>query len=249
MADFDNLLSGLDEQERQDEENGIIGDGDEQDSIMVEDDGDNRADNSDNIDAGVDRNEEDYPDENAEIPAALQVEQQQQQQEEYQPYEEDNEENIDANMNLGDRRQEQGEVGGEQMSQQVTDEDYEVIKHLWVQELNCAELLPYQHVQMEMLMELTEGQEDTLLDLQSGNDNGGSDINVDPTLASIAAGICKMDMDRIKFLLSDLLRVRIEKIERYWMHLTTTMNEDEMVQRMSIGEVRTDDIMRDLSYG
>ena len=57
-----------------------------------------------------------------------------------------------------------------------------------------------------------------------------------------------MDMDRMKFLLSDLLRVRIEKIERYWMHLTTTMNEDEMVQRMSIGEVRTYVILENISH-
>jgi len=237
MADFDNLLSGLVEQERQDEGNDIIGDDDEQNSTIMADDEDGNGENNGNLDAGVDGNEEDYPNENVEIPAALQTEQQQQQHEQYRPYEEDNEENIDTNMNLGDRREDQLEVSGYNPSQQVTDEDYETIKHLWVQELNCAELLPYQHVQMEMLMELTEGQEHTLLDLQSGNDNSGTDINVDPTLASIAAGICKMDMDRMKFLLSDLLRVRIEKIERYWMHLTTTMNEDEMVQRMSIGEI------------
>jgi len=248
MADFDNLLSGLVEQERQDEGNDIIGDDDEQNSTIMADDEDGNGENNGNLDAGVDGNEEDYPNENAEIPAALQTEQQQQQHEQYRPYEEDNEENIDTNMNLGDRREDQLEVSGYNPSQQVTDEDYETIKHLWVQELNCAELLPYQHVQMEMLMELTEGQEHTLLDLQSGNDNSGTDINVDPTLASIAAGICKMDMDRMKFLLSDLLRVRIEKIERYWMHLTTTMNEDEMVQRMSIGEVRACFILNKISH-
>ena len=68
--------------------------------------------------------------------------------------------------------------------------------------------------------------EDNLEELQEQGRTGG-----DPTLSNIAANICKMDMDRLSFVISDLMRIRLEKIEKYHLH-----NRD-FLDRMSQREV------------
>lgn len=108
-----------------------------------------------------------------------------------------------------------------------TDDDFQLMKKLWIQELNSPELLPSKSDLYPMLLEVLGHQQDTLDQLQS---QARSDV-VDPTLASLAASVCKMDMDRMSFLLADYTRTRLEKIEMHALH-----NRD-MIDRMSDSEV------------
>lgn len=108
-----------------------------------------------------------------------------------------------------------------------TDDDFQLMKKLWIQELNSPELLPSKPDLYPMLLEVLGHQQDTLDQLQS---QAQSDV-VDPTLATLAASICKMDMDRMSFLLADYTRTRLEKIEMHALH-----NRD-LIDRMSDSEV------------
>lgn len=108
-----------------------------------------------------------------------------------------------------------------------TDDDFQLMKKLWIQELNSPELLPSKSDLYPMLLEVLGHQQDTLDQLQSQAHSDG----VDPTLASLAASVCKMDMDRMSFLLADYTRTRLEKIEMHALH-----NRD-MIDRMSDSEV------------
>ncbi len=110
-----------------------------------------------------------------------------------------------------------------------TNAGYESLKKLWIQELNCTELCAIDHELVEDFIEQLSMQEDVIEDLL---EQGRSIGNVDPTLASIAASICKMDMDRLAFTLADLKRIRLEKIEKYALH------NREFIDRMSNEEVR-----------
>lgn len=91
-------------------------------------------------------------------------------------------------------------------------EEYKALKQMWIHELNTTELCRYDEEFMGDLLEIMHDKEKELEDLEKG------DEDADPTLASIGAHICKMDLDRMSFLLADFMRVRLEKIERYALH-------------------------------
>ena len=121
----------------------------------------------------------------------------------------------------------------EEEGQAGPDAEYEKLKHLWVQEVNCTELLPYDSDTISMLMEVLAGQEETMEQLQhQAKTSVGGGGNVDPNLASLAASICKMDADRLSFMLADLTRTRLAKIEKYALH------NREVWDRLSEHEVR-----------
>jgi len=122
------------------------------------------------------------------------------------------------------------------------DEDYETLKHLWIQELNCAELLPYHRQSIPVLMELLSAQEEIIDDLQDQGKNSfsASSGNVDPSLASLAASVAKMDLDRVSFLLADLTRTRLGKIEKYALHnreVLDRMSDEEISYLKAYGEL------------
>ena len=104
--------------------------------------------------------------------------------------------------------------------------DYQMLKQIWIQELNTSELCRYNEELIEILLDLLQENEDNLEELQEQGRTGA-----DPTLSNIAANICKMDMDRLSFVISDLMRIRLEKIEKYYIH-----NRD-FLDRMSQREV------------
>ena len=124
----------------------------------------------------------------------------------------------------------EGERDGiEDDEQPHTNADYETLKRLWIQELNSTELCQYNNEFMEEFLEHLSMQEDVIENLREQGRSGA-----DPTLASIASSICKMDMDRLSFTLADLMRIRLEKIEKYALH-----NRDPLIlERMSQDEVR-----------
>jgi GINS complex subunit 4 len=117
-----------------------------------------------------------------------------------------------------------------------TDDDFQLMKKVWIQELNSPELLPFEPDLYPMLLELLGHQQDTLDQLQS---QAQSEV-VDPALASLAASICKMDMDRMSFLLADYTRTRLEKIEMHALHnrdLIDRMNDTEVAYLKGYGEL------------
>jgi hypothetical protein len=103
------------------------------------------------------------------------------------------------------------------------DAEYTALKRLWCQELCSPELLPRNADIMDIHMELLPGQDDTVDELMAeGGDN---------TLASLAASIYKMDADRLRFLLADVTRTRLAKIENSALYMR------DHIDRMSPEEV------------
>lgn len=106
------------------------------------------------------------------------------------------------------------------------DDDYAQLKRLWKKELNVPELLPYDAETIGLFLELLEGQEETIDKLSD------SSRNVDPALAPLMASIYKMDADRVRFMLTDLTRARLDKIEDHPLYMR------EMIDNMSDNEVK-----------
>lgn len=120
--------------------------------------------------------------------------------------------------------------------EQHTDDDYTNMKNFWVQEMNSPELLPHQSELYSMLLALLGQKQDILDELQSQTQNGP----VDPSLVSLAANICKIDIDRLSFLLADYTRTRLEKIEMHALHnrnLTDRMSDAEVAYLKGYGEL------------
>lgn len=107
------------------------------------------------------------------------------------------------------------------------DDDYSMMKIFWAQEMNSPELLPHKTELYSMLLALLGHKQDILDELHSQTQNG----QVDPSLSSLAANICKMDIDRLSFLLADYTRTRLEKIEMHALY------NRSLIDRMSDAEV------------
>lgn len=90
------------------------------------------------------------------------------------------------------------------------DADYVTLKSLWFQEINCPELLPHDKDNMSLFMELIESQEESIDKLQAATSTS-SDSNMDNLVASIYS----MDAARVRFMLTDLARTRLSKIEQF----------------------------------
>ena len=106
---------------------------------------------------------------------------------------------------------------------------YSRLKRLWQHEVACPELLPMrkgddegdQDIFEEIAQQL-KNREDTHAALLEGND----DLN------TLLASILKVDMDRTKFMLADLMRTRLMKIQDYPIHMK------ELTDRMTDIEAR-----------
>jgi hypothetical protein len=94
------------------------------------------------------------------------------------------------------------------------DADYATLKRLWSQEINCPELLPHDKDTMSLLMELLESQEDSIDKLKTNTSTSG-----DSNMSSLVASIYQMDAARVRFMMTDLGRTRLSKIERHVFHL------------------------------
>ena len=105
------------------------------------------------------------------------------------------------------------------------DQDYSHLKRLWVQEMLCPELLPYDQDTISMQAELVEGQHesvDRLFETASQRD---------ANLASLIGSIYKADADRVQYMVSDLLSTRLGKIEEHPLHMREkigNMSQDEV---------------------
>jgi hypothetical protein len=101
---------------------------------------------------------------------------------------------------------------------------YTMLREWWKQELNCSELLPYNHELFESLVQTLEEQEGQLE--EQAQFTGNADLD------SLLSSIVRMDLDRVKFMLADITQARLQKIQEHPLHMRT------MVDRMSEAEVR-----------
>jgi len=220
MADLNNLLGELDEPEEQ-----------EQDDLGFGDDGGESADRLPEEDAYNDQQSE-----RAELPAALrEAERLRHARPPSGGFQDDfgdayngglTGEEAAAGLDATAGDDEDADAGA------AEDEEYASLKTLWAQELLCPELMPRDDATLASQLELLRSQEDTIEDLQERvASGGGSGDATDPLLASLAAGIYKMESDRVRFLLADLTRTRLAKIENHALH------NRELVDRMSPEEV------------
>lgn len=120
------------------------------------------------------------------------------------------------------------------------DEEYEQLKNWWVQELaSPGDLMPYNDDIMSMHLELLDGQEHIIEELLSsggGSDNSsGDDGDVDASShVALEVSVYRTEMDRLRFLLADLTRTRLAKIERFALYIR---GSEEMLRRLSKAEV------------
>lgn len=145
------------------------------------------------------------------------------QQEEEQEWNQDDRETID--LPQIQKEHEKAEVDRLDLDDLVqkdsqTESAYGKLRNLWIQELNSPELLPYDEETIQYLTEAVQAQEDT--SEFTGN------ANVDALLSSIV----KVDSERVKFLVSDLLKLRLWKIQSYPLHMRKN------IDKMSENEVR-----------
>jgi hypothetical protein len=117
----------------------------------------------------------------------------------------------------------------------LPDPEYEQLKSLWSQELSSPELLPADAETVSLHVDLLEGQEETIDHLleQSKESRGSNASGGEATgeLASLMAQITKMDLDRTRYMLVDLARTRMAKIENFALH------NKSLVERMTDEEV------------
>eukprot|EP00580_Thalassiosira_gravida_P016491 CAMPEP_0201657740 /NCGR_PEP_ID=MMETSP0494-20130426/880_1 /ASSEMBLY_ACC=CAM_ASM_000839 /TAXON_ID=420259 /ORGANISM="Thalassiosira gravida, Strain GMp14c1" /LENGTH=343 /DNA_ID=CAMNT_0048134633 /DNA_START=15 /DNA_END=1046 /DNA_ORIENTATION=+ len=131
--------------------------------------------------------------------------------------------------------------------------EYEQLKGLWTSELACPELLPHDAETVLDAEELTRQEEviDELLRrskqqkaqqrMGMGRSSfGGADNGASGELASLAAQITRMDLDRTRFMMVDLARTRMAKIENHALHnrtLVDRMTEEETAYLRAYGEL------------
>ena len=118
----------------------------------------------------------------------------------------------------------------------IPDQEYEQLKSSWYQELASPELLYADAEIVSLHVDVLEGQEETIDDLllrskHQHNPRQQKDGGASGELASLVAQITKMDLDRTRFMLVDLARTRMAKIENHALHNRT------LVDRMTAEEV------------
>ena len=127
------------------------------------------------------------------------------------------------------------EEGDEDGEGRALDPDYEQLRTLWISELVCPELFPNNDeivsVHADLLPEIEESI-DELIQQSRQQRQSSRDGHASGELASLMAQISKMDLDRTRFMLVDLARTRMAKIENHALHNRT------LVDRMTEQEVR-----------
>lgn len=91
---------------------------------------------------------------------------------------------------------------------------YVRLKNMWSQELHCPELLPFDEPlfrQVTQILVQAEEQQDQLTCSSEGKE----------IMDSLFASFLAMDAQRVKFLLCDWLRLRLNKIEAFPLHMRT----------------------------
>lgn len=120
---------------------------------------------------------------------------------------------------------------------QLSDLAYTKLKHWWIQELHSPEIQPYDDDLLNEIFKSLEEREE-YIDAYAGasdyedNTIATGNANMDAMLASLL----RIDSERAKFLVSDILKLRLHKIES---HPTHHVQQDDLKRRMSQNEVST----------
>mmetsp|Transcript_37442 Transcript_37442/g.89699 ORF Transcript_37442/g.89699 Transcript_37442/m.89699 type:complete len:318 (-) Transcript_37442:984-1937(-) len=133
--------------------------------------------------------------------------------------------------------------GDEDGEGRALDPDYEQLRTLWISELVCPELFPNNDeivsVHADLLPEIEESI-DELIQQSRQQRQSSRDGHASGELASLMAQISKMDLDRTRFMLVDLARTRMAKIENHALHnrtLVDRMTEQEVLYLKQYGEL------------
>jgi len=108
---------------------------------------------------------------------------------------------------------------------------YQHLTVAWKQELACPELLPYNQQLMDYFLELVSRQEEEVIPSVKDDETIGN-----PMVITISVDLLKIEFNRIRFILADLLRTRIQKIEKHALYNRNIMD------RMSDEEVSFTDL-------
>jgi hypothetical protein len=100
-------------------------------------------------------------------------------------------------------------------------ESYIKLKRMWQQELSCPELLPFDEDTIHEIQEQLVQREKAVEDM-------GVEVG---DVEALLASVLKVDAERAKFMLNDLLRTRMWKIQEHPLHMR------DLVDRMSDQEV------------
>jgi len=96
-------------------------------------------------------------------------------------------------------------------------EDLAKLKRAWVNERNAPEILPYLEELMEDMKEQVRNQQHVADD----KDGEGK---------ALVANLLQMEVERVNFLLVQYHRVRLKKIERYILFLTTNQDAQQRLR-------------------
>lgn len=144
----------------------------------------------------------------------------------YEPWDRNDRERLDLPPVLAEAERKQYQTVEEDAFEEEgnleEDSDYAQLKRLWKLEMNCPDLMPYDAETIGLQMELLEGQDEILEKLGAC---------FEPALAPLMGSIYKMDADRVRFMLTDLTRMRLSKIEEHPLYMR------DMIERMSDDEV------------
>ena len=143
---------------------------------------------------------------------------------------------------LEEERDEATGVDDDEEGGRIPDPDYEQLKSLWTNEIASPELMPNDNEIVSIHVDVLEGQEETVDDLfqRSKQQRQSRDGGASGELASLVAQITKMDLDRTRFMLVDLARTRMAKIENHALHNRTMvdrMTEEEVAYLRQYGEL------------
>eukprot|EP00573_Skeletonema_grethae_P004339 CAMPEP_0201693866 /NCGR_PEP_ID=MMETSP0578-20130828/6319_1 /ASSEMBLY_ACC=CAM_ASM_000663 /TAXON_ID=267565 /ORGANISM="Skeletonema grethea, Strain CCMP 1804" /LENGTH=301 /DNA_ID=CAMNT_0048179465 /DNA_START=64 /DNA_END=969 /DNA_ORIENTATION=- len=143
---------------------------------------------------------------------------------------------------LEDERDETTGEDDDREGGRIPDPDYEQLKSLWTNEIASPELMPNDNEIVSIHVDVLEGQEETVDDLfqRSKQQRQSRDGGASGELASLVAQITKMDLDRTRFMLVDLARTRMAKIENHALHNRTMvdrMTEEEVAYLRQYGEL------------
>ena len=135
-----------------------------------------------------------------------------------------------------------GEEDDEGEGERVLDPDYEQLKSLWTNEIASPEVMHNDNEIVSIHVDVLEGQEETVDDLfqRSKQQRQSRDGGASGELASLVAQLTKMDLDRTRFMLVDLARTRMAKIENHALHnrtLVDRMTEEEVSYLRQYGEL------------
>jgi len=209
----------------------------DEDDLLANDEQQQLADDGDNGQEEEDFNIE--PSERASVPSALEAAGVRRQQLE------DNELGASAGQEEGDSQNEDGHFDGEgdeDGEDRALDPDYEQLRSLWMNELACPEILPHNDEIVSVHADLLPEIEETIDELlqQSKQQRQSRDGGASGELASLMAQISKMDLDRTRFMLVDLARTRMAKVENHALHnrnLVDRMTEEEVSYLRQYGEL------------